>query len=423
MASIRRRWSPALVGDPQIDRVGGRVLVARGFDLGNVIRLATADGALFVDAASAVSAAARARAALDEIEPLATSHLVYTHCHNDHTSGAEALADHDGVEIIAQAALPGLIERDHGCLGNWTVRHRSSQRGRPDDHPFLDRGYREPTVLFEEEHELEVGGESVRLEHTEGESRDHLLAWLPERGVLCSGDLIYPAFPNLSTPAVGPRPIRGWVRSLERMVALEAEHLVPSHGPPVSGRAEVRALLEVYRDAIEHVWTESVALIDAGVDVSTAARTVRLPEPLARHPWLRPIYGTVNWGVRAVYDSLTGWYDLRPASLDPLPRGRVEGEVVGLVGAEPMAERACSLLAGGEAQLALELADLVLAADPEHLGAHQVHHDACVELRGSATSLNEKGFYHSGVVRSRQAVERLGGEVAARGSERGQGGG
>src|ERR671918_606621 len=300
MIAINARPTPKLFGDPTVGQVVDGVHVARGFDLGNVVHVATADGPVVIDTTSGVTQAAAARDALAEASPGGATYVVYTHCHNDHTSGATAFVTDGTRDVVSHADLPSLIERDHGCLGRWTRRHRAAQRGRPFDDPFPDRGYVPPSLTFDDALDLEVGGLTFHLEHTEGESRDHLLVWIPELKLLCPGDLIYPSFPNLSTPAVGPRPIEGWLASLERFMALAPDHL-------------------------------------------------------AGHPWLREIYGTVNWGVRAVYDRLTGWFDLTPGSLNPLPRAERDGVLVGLAGPARVLAEARRALDAGNAQLAVEL--------------------------------------------------------------------
>lgn len=399
-----------LRGPAQVQEVvRDAVHVARGFHLGNVIKVATAEGPLVIDTTGGTANGAAARDALAEASPGDPAYVVYTHCHNDHTSGAEAFTAGEATrDIVAQALLPEIEHRDMTCLANFTQRHRSFQMGRPGEAVFEHRTFLPPTLTFDESLDIELGGLTFHLEHTEGETRDHLLVWIPELRVLCPGDLVYASFPNLSTPAVGPRPILGWIRALDRFIELEPEHLVGSHSGPVSGRGEVAAVLTAYRDAIQHVWDESVRAIDAGVEVHEAARTIALPPELASHPWLREIYGTVNWGVRAVYDVLTGWHDLEPASLNPHPEQVRDRALVEAAGAGAIVERAAQALGAGDAQLAVELLEVVLHADPLHVRANEVQAEACVALRRSSTSINEMGFYRSGEVVARKRLEQAG---------------
>lgn len=393
----------------RVDVVTPQVRVARGFHLGSVIQISTPEGPVIVDATGSSTAAGRARDALADLEPAPARWLIYTHCHPDHCGGAGAFAT-DALEgVIAQEQLPALWDRDHHCLERWHHRIRAWQRGLPEEagYTYEEAGgveFIDPTLTFADRLELDVGGVTAVLEHTEGETRDHLMVWLPAERVLCPGDLYYAAFPNLSSPAIGPRPIQGWIESLDRMLELGAHHLVPSHTPPVSGPDAVRQVLTDYRDAIAHLWTEVEHALNDGVPVDVAADRIRLPPDLAAKPYLAERYGTVAWGVRAIYDGLTGWYDGSPASLNPRPAAERSRELVELTGADALVARAQARHDEGRHQLALELASVVLDVDPLHVGANELCRQACRALGEAATSINELGFYASG---ARLAKDRL----------------
>ena len=386
------------------------VQLAIGYHLGSVIRITTPEGAVVIDSTGGTANAVAARDDLQRHSHAETRYLIYTHCHRDHCGGAEPFTSERTEAVVAQALLPELWQRDTECLGPWHRRIRAWQRGlsdppridesagQPDGtSDVADHSYVTPSMTFDEELDLEIGGLTFHLEHTQGETRDHLLVWIPELKTLCPGDLYYSAFPNLSTPAIGPRPVQGWVRSLDRFLELGAEHLVPSHTVPVSGRENVRNVVTNYRDAISFVWDESVRAMNDGLSVHEAARSITLPEHLGGLPYLAERYGTVAWGVRAVYDQLTGWYDGDPAHLDPLPRTYLDRELVNLAGAEAMVARAEQLHDQGEDQLALELLSVVIDADPWYERANRLQVALCQALAASGTSINQVGFYTSGV--------------------------
>src|SRR6185295_15162783 len=96
--------------------------------------------------------------------------------------------------------------------------------------------YVPPTRTFSEDRlELTIAGVRLQLLHTPGETRENISVWLPDRRVLMPGDDFYRAFPNLY-------PIRGtrlrapevWIASLQKMIDLGAEYLVPGHTRPIS---------------------------------------------------------------------------------------------------------------------------------------------------------------------------------------------
>ena len=65
----------------------------------------------------------------------------------------------------------------------------------------------EPSILFDEEYEFELGGTKFQLFHTPGETYDHLTVWLPQHKAAFVGDNFYASFPNIYTLR-GTRPRR-----------------------------------------------------------------------------------------------------------------------------------------------------------------------------------------------------------------------
>src|SRR5439155_12661646 len=139
------------------------------------------------------------------------------------------------------------------------------------------------------------GGVRFELIHTEGETPDHLMVWLPQEKVLCPGDLFYSAFPMLSNPMKEDRRVVEWAAGLERMRTLEPEHLVPSHSRPKSGAKLIDRVLANYARAIRFVHDETLRLMNQGLTVNEIRRRVKLPAELARLPYLQQGYCKVDW--------------------------------------------------------------------------------------------------------------------------------
>ncbi|MBB5120677.1 beta-lactamase [Streptomyces eurocidicus] len=84
-----------------------------------------------------------------------------------------------------------------------------------------------PTVTYTEEMTLHLGDTEVRLihpgpAHTVGDT----IAWLPEQGVVFTGDLVF----NGGTPFLLMGSLSGSLRSLEILRGLDATTVVPGHG-------------------------------------------------------------------------------------------------------------------------------------------------------------------------------------------------
>ncbi len=109
--------------------------------------------------------------------------------------------------------------------------------------------------------------------------------------------------------------------------------------------------------------------MNAGKDVHTLMREVVLPPELE----VGQGYGMVRWNVRAIWENYAGWFHHRStAELYAEGPDRMEADLLELAGAEPVLERARSLLDAGEPVRAIQLAEIVHRAEPDNKEAKQV---------------------------------------------------
>ena len=87
-----------------------------------------------------------------------------------------------------------------------------------------------PFVTFEQRLNVYVDDLLVELHHfgTAAHSTNDVVAWIPERRVLFTGDLVF----NGGTPFVLMGSVAGALMVLDRLMEYDAEVLVPGHGPP-----------------------------------------------------------------------------------------------------------------------------------------------------------------------------------------------
>ena len=98
---------------------------------------------------------------------------------------------------------------------------------------------------------------------------------------------------------------------LHKVLALEPEIVLPSHGLPIKGHDEIVKRLTRYRDAIQYVHDATVRGMNDGKDVFTLMREIKLPAELD----VGESYGKVAWSVRGIYEGYVGWFDLNPATI------------------------------------------------------------------------------------------------------------
>lgn len=117
--------------------------------------------------------------------------------------------------------------------------------------PFDFKGVtlRHPTETFEDHATEHVGGRALQLRtlgsaHTTGD----LVVHVPDAGVVFAADLVFVGV----TPVMWAGPVANWVAALDAILALDADTIVPGHGP-VCGPAEVRALRDYWGHLAEAV--------------------------------------------------------------------------------------------------------------------------------------------------------------------------
>jgi len=378
----------------------------------NVYRVVTRDGSVVIDTGLKHQAAEQKRL-LDAAAPGGTRLLILTHAHEDHLGGATLYAAEPGVEIAAQRqfldrqrsfqALRKFRDRRGAVL--WGQVMPENERGQPQ--PLIS-----PTRLVDDRLAVTQGGVSFELLSTPGaEGADSLSVWLPERKTLLIGDLWGPvplAFPNLFTlRGEQLRFAMAYVDSLDRLLALDAELLLPGHFEPVRGRDEVRRQLTRLRDAVLWVHDQTVAGMNAGKDLFSLMREIRLPAELA----LDEQYGRVEWGVRAIWEGYNGWFRYESTTeLYAVPPASVYPEITAAAGgADAVAARAQKRVAAGQPLEALHLVEMALAAEPANRPALRAKQGA---LRLLLEQRGPHNFQEAGWLRAalRQTDAALGSE-------------
>jgi glyoxylase-like metal-dependent hydrolase (beta-lactamase superfamily II) len=90
---------------------------------------------------------------------------------------------------------------------------------------------------------VRAGNLNIIALHTPGHSADHLAFWLAPDRALFTGDLVLGKGSSMVTYPEGD--VAAYIRSLDRLIALDPTILFPGHWDPVT---QARAKLEEYRD-------------------------------------------------------------------------------------------------------------------------------------------------------------------------------
>jgi len=343
--------------------------------VGNVHVIVTDEGDVVFDTGLSLQAA-KQRAVLEAAIPdLGVDRVILSHSHADHASGTRVWAD-EGVEVIAHVEFPEeqryLKQLEPYLHGRNRVLFPFIPEEPPDFGPLAYGGV-EPTRLVSDgqPYVFEQGGVRFEVIGAPGaEGADNLVLWLPEQKILLSGDFfgpLFPQFPNVFTMRGEKvrKPIE-YVRSLELVIALEPEMIVPSHKDPIEGRERIRADLVRMRDAVQYVHDETVAGMNAGKTVHELMAEITLPPELE----LSQAHGKVSWAVRSIWEYYATWFHFDDTTeLYPVPERAVWGDVVDAAGVDALVAKAQAHVERSEPVHALHLLKMVVDSGHANVAA------------------------------------------------------
>jgi glyoxylase-like metal-dependent hydrolase (beta-lactamase superfamily II) len=197
----------------------------------NVYLVADGGHGVLIDSGYADEGSLQARLEyLRGFDQLELEHIILTHHHIDHASGAPHLRDVTGARI-------SLHPREDRTLREWrenapqdlppagTLEERVRTWRREAARATADR-------LVEDGDAIAVGGVTVEVVHTPGHTLGSICLYLREEQALFTGDTVL----GLGTVAIVPPPhgdMGLYIQSLERLKGYDAALLLPGHGPPV----------------------------------------------------------------------------------------------------------------------------------------------------------------------------------------------
>ena len=300
-------------------------------------------------------------------------YIIYTHGHGDHVGGAPAFLE-DSPEIIANRLILDRFE-SYRILAEHRARISAMQFNLPMRQPRPGGpSHVMPTRLYDESMSFTLGDKTFELYHARAETDDATWVYVPEIKTAFVGDLIIAGFPNIGNPWKPTRFALPWARTLEAVREKEPEFVIAHGGRAVYEGPEAREVLEVNIEAIYSIHDQVVSYINQDVPVDEMIHMVKLPDHLAQHPFLPFVYSRPEFAVYNIYRWYHGYFDHNPAHLLPRPDREVNEEIFNLIGSvEAIIKRSRELFAQDQAQLALQVLDVLVKKEPENIEARKLH--------------------------------------------------
>ena len=266
---------------------------------------------------------------------------IYTHFH--YVAGTTAIVEERGdnnFPIYGHAGIEANLDRFGGEVGPRGSRGMVHQFAMmlPDSGPDalvnigLGRFYRNPshapftpghiaaTDVFEEEYQTEIAGLDVVFYPAPSDATDSVNIWFPALD-LAINNIFWPTLFNIfAIRGEEYRDPRVLLEGLDSLCELGAEHQICAHGPPLSGKADIKSSILRYRDSIQFIWDQTVRSANQGLSLDDAVARIELPGVYEEDFRTQQLYGVVEHHIRQVYTGLFGWFDEDASKLFPLPR-------------------------------------------------------------------------------------------------------
>lgn len=397
--------------------VGKGIYQIFGYALSALTVVEGEDGLILIDPPEDVEKGRRQHEELRKISDKPIKAVIYSHWHTDHNAGVKAFitqeqADSGEVKVIAHRDFmsniisnsisgdgPIIAVRADYSLGSLL---EVSAEGRVNgglgpDFVMETMSLVTPNTLVDDKLEITIAGVRMEIFWAPSEAIDEIVTWFPDLGVLQSAEVIQgESFPNLhSIRGSRYRDPQAWFKSIDKNLRpLPADFMIPSHGRPVAGRAEVAKVLTDYRDAISYVYDQTLRWINRGLLPDDLVEKVQLPETLRESEWLGNFYGGVPHSVRQIYFGELGWFNADPTTLAPLNVRESSRRYVDLIGGRDAVLNEAQNAANDEDhQWAAELASHLVRLDQGDTEARTVKADALRALGYLTPNSNWRNFY------------------------------
>ena len=237
----------------------------------------TDDGVVVIDALGSPTLAEEMIAEIRRVTAQPIRHVIVTHYHADHFYGLQAFKA-VGASVIAHRAAGEYLTSD-------TARLRL-EASREELFPWIDEHTRlvaPDRWLDQQDTVLRVGSQEFRIRRVgPAHTSEDLVVYVPRRGVLFSGDLVFRG----RIPFVGQSDSRQWIESLSHLIDFKPKIVIPGHGP---ASTDPLADLELTRDYLLYL---RKAMGDAARDLEP------FDDAYAKADWSRfehmPLFRAVN---------------------------------------------------------------------------------------------------------------------------------
>lgn len=398
---------------PELIQVGERVHAAFGYSPSNYGYIEGDDGIIVIDSGWYPGESKRSINDYRKLvpdKPIAA--IIYTHLHLDHTGGAVSIMEGQtaDIPIYGPKGWQQWVDESFSNLGPAMNRRITMQFGLAlplgesgtvgigaGPAAMIEGESRlafPPTVDIDKPTEVTIAGVRLQIIPQEGDLPEHLFVWLPDDKTLFAGDImLHSTFPAVETVRfeIG-RDSRELNVSLDKVLELNPEYVVPGHGRLLMGRDDIIDVTMANRDITEFMIDQVDRYYLNDYSADQMIDRVELPPKLAAHPDLQPHYHRVEWMIKTMYLKRAGFVG---ESMDyvTLTNNQEATRLTKLLGGTRkvrlLAQKA---LDNDDPRWAARLATYALETDPSDASAKSIRQAAFTRIARTTVSANERNY-------------------------------
>lgn len=354
--------------------------------VGNTHVITTTSGDVLFDTGLVTQVSKQMDVLNQAVPDLNVSHIIVSHSHADHQGGVKFWKTAN-TQIITHAEFQEEQRYLTALQEYFWGRNRTLFPFIPERPPKLGLiayGGVTPTQTVQNGVPLKFtqGGVEFEVHALPGaEGADNIVLWLPQKKILFSGDVfgpLFPQFPNIFTMRGEKirKPIE-YIDSLEAIIALGPDMIVPSHKDPITDKAVIMSGLVKMRDATRYVHDAVIMGMNAGKTVEQLMTEIKLPSELS----LTQQHGKVSWAVKSIWEYYATWFHFdNTTELYGVPPDNIYDDITALAGADALTQRAQTYLNQDRPLEALHMLNIVLGAKPHDQAALWTRKMALEEL-------------------------------------------
>jgi glyoxylase-like metal-dependent hydrolase (beta-lactamase superfamily II) len=245
-----------------VDRITDDVHMVSGLG-SNVGILATDAGSLVVDTMTFRSQGEELLGLAEQLGRGPIQAIINTHYHLDHTHGNPGFPA--GTRVVSTART-----LDYLNYFDWEFWEDEAAETLPNE-------------TFSEFHEMKIGSKTIQLHHLgRGHTGGDLVVLFVEDRVIHTGDLVFNVrYPNIDLEAGGS--VREWDATLDRVLALDFDRVIPGHGPATDRNGVlafqlfIRELAALGAAAAEKGWTVEQAQASDALKADAGYEEMSIP--------------------------------------------------------------------------------------------------------------------------------------------------